>query len=51
MNEYKALETELEDQKKKSREKQTKFGRELQTERNKLEDLKASIASQPEVGS
>lgn len=41
--EYKSLETEFEDHKKNSYEKQLKIGRELQTERNKVEDLKASI--------
>lgn len=40
---YKDLETEFEDHKKKSYEKQLKLGRELQTERNKVEDLKASL--------
>ncbi len=40
---YKDLETDFEDHKKKSYEKQLKLGRELQTERNKVEELKASL--------
>jgi chromosome segregation ATPase len=40
---YKDLETDFEDHKKKNYEKQLKLGRELQTERNKVEDLKSSL--------
>lgn len=43
IKEYKALEVEFEDHKKKSYEKQLKIGRELQTERNKIEELKTKI--------
>lgn len=43
IKEYKALELEFEDHKKKSHEKQLKIGRELQTERNKIEELKTKI--------
>lgn len=42
---YEVLELELQDNKKKSYEKQLKLGRELQTERNKVEDLKVSLKS------
>lgn len=41
--EYTALEVEYEEHKKKSHEKQIKTGRELQTERNKVEELKAKL--------
>lgn len=41
--EYKALEVEYEEHKKKSHEKQIKVGRELQTERNKIEELKSKL--------
>jgi DNA repair exonuclease SbcCD ATPase subunit len=41
--EYKALELEYEEHKKKSHEKQIKMGRELQTERNRVEELKSKI--------
>jgi len=40
---YNVLETEFDDHKKKSYEKQIKIGRELQTERNKVDDLQAKI--------
>jgi len=40
---YRVLEAEFEDHKKKSYEKQIKIGRELQTERNKVDDLQAKI--------
>ncbi len=43
MKEYKALETEFEEHKKKSHEKQIKMGRELQTERNRVEELKTKL--------
>ena len=43
--EYKALEVEIEEYKKKSHEKQIKMGRELQTERNRVEELKARFKS------
>ena len=43
IKEYKVLEVEFEDHKKKSYEKQIKIGRELQTERNKVDDLQAKI--------
>lgn len=41
--EYKALEVEYEEHKKKSHEKQIKLGRELQTERNRVEELKTKL--------
>lgn len=41
--EYKALEVEYEEHKKKSHEKQIKMGRELQTERNNVEELKTKL--------
>jgi len=41
--EYKILEVEYEEHKKKSHEKQIKMGRELQTERNKVEELKTKL--------
>jgi peptidoglycan hydrolase CwlO-like protein len=41
--EYKALELEYEEHKKRSHEKQIKMGRELQTERNRVEELKSKI--------
>ena len=41
--EFKTLEVELEEHKKKSHEKQIKVARELQTERNKVEELKTKI--------
>ena len=41
--EYKNLEIEYEEHKKRSHEKQIKMGRELQTERNKVEELKAKL--------
>ena len=41
--EYKQLEQEFEDHKKRSHERQIKMGRELQTERNKVEELKAKM--------
>ena len=41
--EYKALGEEFEDHKKKSHEKQIKMGRDLQTERNLIEELKTKI--------
>ena len=40
---YKILEVEYEEHKKKSHEKQIKMGRELQTERNNVEELKAKL--------
>ncbi len=43
--EYKELELEFELHKKKSQEKQLKMGRELQTERNLIEELKSKIKS------
>jgi len=42
---YKELELEFDDHKKKSQEKQLKMGRELQTERNLIEELKSKIKS------
>lgn len=41
--EYKVLEVEYEEHKKKSHEKQIKMGRELQTERNRVEELKTKL--------
>lgn len=41
--EYKTLEVEFEEFKKKSQEKQLKVARELQTERNRVEELKTKI--------
>ena len=41
--EYKTLELEYEEHKKRSHEKQIKMGRELQTERNRVEELKSKI--------
>lgn len=41
--EYKELEVEYEDHKRNSHERQIKTGRELQTERNKVEELKAKL--------
>ncbi|MCG8308490.1 MAG: hypothetical protein MI975_13940 [Cytophagales bacterium] len=41
--EYKSLEVEYEEHKKKSHEKQIKMGRELQTERNMVEELKTKL--------
>ena len=43
MKDYKALEVEYEEHKKKSHEKQIKMGRELQTERNNVEELKTKL--------
>jgi len=43
IKEYKALELEYEEHKKMSHEKQIKMGRELQTERNRVEDLKTKL--------
>lgn len=43
--EYESLKTEFEEHKKKSHERQIKMGRELQTERNKVEELKAKLKS------
>ena len=40
---YKTLEVEYEEHKKKSHEKQIKMGRELQTERNNVEELKTKL--------
>ena len=41
--EFKILEVEYEEHKKKSHEKQIKMGRELQTERNRVEELKVKL--------
>ena len=41
--EYKTLELEYEEHRKRSHEKQIKMGRELQTERNRVEELKSKI--------
>lgn len=41
--EYSVLEVEYEEHKKKSHEKQIKMGRELQTERNRVEELKTKL--------
>lgn len=43
--EYDAISNELNDFKQKAREKELKIGRELQTERNKIEELNQKIAS------
>ena len=43
--EYKSLEVEYEEHKKKSHERQIKMGRELQTERNRVEEIKAKLKS------
>lgn len=43
IKDFKALEVEYEDHKKKSYENQLKIGRELQTERNEIEELKTKI--------
>lgn len=43
--EYKELELTFEEHKKKSHERQIKAGRELQTERNKVEELKSQLKS------
>lgn len=45
--EYKVLEKEFEEHKKINHEKQIKMGRELQTERNKLEELKTKFKAKP----
>jgi len=49
--EYKALEVEYEEHKKKSHEKQIKMGRELQTERNRVEELKTKIKAKSQSNS
>lgn len=43
--EYKVLEVDYDEHKKKSHEKQLKIGRELQTERNRVEELKTKLKS------
>jgi flagellar biosynthesis chaperone FliJ len=43
IKDFRALEVEFEDHKKKSYEKQLKIGRELQTERNEIEELKSKF--------
>ena len=45
--EMKALELEYDEHRKKSHEKQIKMGRELQTERNHVEELKTKLKSKP----
>ncbi len=45
--EMKELELEYEEHKKKSHEKQIKMGRELQTERNLVEELRAKLKAKP----
>jgi len=48
--EMNALEVEYDEHKKKSHEKQIKMGRELQTERNLVEELKAKLKAKPSPG-
>ena len=47
--EIKEIELEYEEHKKKSHEKQIKMGRELQTERNLVEELKTKLKAKPPV--
>ena len=49
--EYKGLEVEYEEHKKKSHEKQIKMGRELQTERNRVEELKTKLKAKSQSNS